>query len=203
MEAADCNTKDLQVAEASAVNQLKSRPRPQTHPRSTPATKGKNSQPCYRCGKTNHQPHCCRFIEANCRACGKKGHIAAVCRSKKGAGSQNVQAKAHMVKLDSNNSEDDDSELYLFTLKSGGKKAAPITVEVHIEGVLVEMEVDMGAEVSVVSEKTWQKYFPEQKLRPSRVVLKTYTDGSIPVVGEVSVNIRYGNQSAELPLIVV
>ena len=191
MEAADCNTKDLQVAEASAVNQLKSRPRPQTHPRSTPATKGKNSQPCYRCGKTNHQPHRCRFIEANCRACGKKGHIAAVCRSKKGAGSQNVQAK------------DDDSELYLFTLKSGGKKAAPITVEVHIDGVLVEMEVDTGAEVSVVSEKTWQKYFPEQKLRPSRVVLKTYTDGIIPVVGEVSVNVRYGNQSAELPLIVV
>ena len=31
MEAADRNTKDFQVAEVSAVNQLKSRPRPQTH----------------------------------------------------------------------------------------------------------------------------------------------------------------------------
>ena len=51
----------------------------------------------------------------------------------------------------------------------------------------------MGAEVSVVSEKTWQKYFPEKKLRPSRVVLKTCTDSIIPVVGEVSINVRYGN----------
>jgi hypothetical protein len=205
MEAADRNTKDLQITDAvSSVHQLaKSRPRPQHQLRSTPATKGGNNQPCYRCGKMNHQPHRCRFIDAICRACGKKGHIAVVCRSKKGSKTQNVQAKAHTIRLDSNNSEDDDSELHLFTLKSGRKKAAPITVDVQIEGAWVEMEVDTGAEVSVISEKTWQKHFPEQKLKPSQVILKTYTDGIIPVVGEASVNVSYEKQSAKLPLIVV
>ena len=116
MEAVDHNAKDLEVADVSSVHQLKSRLRPQTNPQSTPITKARNSQSCYRCGKTNHQPHRCRFIEADCRACGKKGHIAVVCRSKKGSGSQNIQAHI-MVKLDNNNSEDDNSDLYLFTLK--------------------------------------------------------------------------------------
>ena len=35
---------------------------------------------CHRCG--NHQSNVCRFRFVNCRACGKKGHIAKVCRSK-------------------------------------------------------------------------------------------------------------------------
>ena len=35
---------------------------------------------CHRCGG-NHQSNVCRFRFVNCRACGKKGHIAKVCRS--------------------------------------------------------------------------------------------------------------------------
>ena len=36
---------------------------------------------CHRCGG-NNQLNVCRFRFVNCRACGKKGHIAKVCRSK-------------------------------------------------------------------------------------------------------------------------
>ena len=35
---------------------------------------------CYRCGG-NHYATKCRFMEATCRTCGKKGHLARVCRS--------------------------------------------------------------------------------------------------------------------------
>ena len=37
---------------------------------------------CYRCGAT-HNPDQCRFKSVNCHACGKLGHIAKVCRTKK------------------------------------------------------------------------------------------------------------------------
>ncbi|XP_011408064.1 PREDICTED: uncharacterized protein LOC105315208, partial [Amphimedon queenslandica] len=36
---------------------------------------------CYRCGGS-HLANKCRFIKKRCRACGKMGHIARVCRSK-------------------------------------------------------------------------------------------------------------------------
>ena len=35
---------------------------------------------CYRCGG-HHYATKCRFMEATCRTCGKKGHLAQVCRS--------------------------------------------------------------------------------------------------------------------------
>ena len=36
---------------------------------------------CYRCGG-NHLANSCSFQKAECRACGKIGHIAKVCKSK-------------------------------------------------------------------------------------------------------------------------
>ena len=37
--------------------------------------------PCYRYGKTGHSPDSCYFKLQKCRGCGKKGHIAKMCRS--------------------------------------------------------------------------------------------------------------------------
>ena len=42
------------------------------------------STPCFRCGKANHTPKDCKFRDATCHTCGKKGHIAPVCRSNPG-----------------------------------------------------------------------------------------------------------------------
>ena len=36
---------------------------------------------CSRCGLTNHKSTDCRFKEATCHSCGKKGHIKRACRS--------------------------------------------------------------------------------------------------------------------------
>ena len=37
---------------------------------------------CWRCGKHNHRPNDCRFKNAQCNFCHKKGHIAPACLSK-------------------------------------------------------------------------------------------------------------------------
>ena len=42
---------------------------------------GTERKPCYRCDKIGHFPNQCRFKGAYCHACGKKGHIAPVCKS--------------------------------------------------------------------------------------------------------------------------
>ena len=38
--------------------------------------------PCYRCGG-KHAPRDCRFKDAVCHSCKKRGHLARVCRSKR------------------------------------------------------------------------------------------------------------------------
>ena len=41
-----------------------------------------NFKPCYRCGKS-HNPRFCRFKDASCHNCGKRGHIAPMCKNEK------------------------------------------------------------------------------------------------------------------------
>ena len=41
---------------------------------------------CYRCGGNNHRAEQCKFINAVCHNCGKKGHLKAVCKGPKQKG---------------------------------------------------------------------------------------------------------------------
>ena len=66
MEAADRNAKSLKGTEPS-IHQFVSQ---------TP-----DRAPCTRCGRKNHKPQDCRFREAVCDICGKKGHISRCART--------------------------------------------------------------------------------------------------------------------------
>ena len=57
------------------------------------------------------------------------------------------------------------------------------------------MEMDNEAEVSITSEGTHKTVFPE--LQPTKfiVLLKTYSNEVITVIGELSVKVQYGEQT--------
>ena len=65
------------------------------------------------------------------------------------------------------------------------------------------MEVDIGAAVSIMGEKTVQEMFPEVQLKKSDIVLKTYTAESMEVVGEIDVEVEYQGQTEKLVLVVI
>ena len=65
MEAAEKNAKSLKGTE-NAVNRV-----------------APQRKPCYRCGRSSHDQKDCKFRDAECHNCGKRGHIAPVCRSPK------------------------------------------------------------------------------------------------------------------------
>ena len=67
MEAAAKNAKALKPAEVSVK-------------RFSPSN-SRERQPCFRCGRSNHNEMHCKFKDAECHRCGKMGHIAPVCRS--------------------------------------------------------------------------------------------------------------------------
>ena len=71
MEAADRNTQRLKGnSEPQRISDIR---RDNTH--------GSGSKQCFRCGSDSHRSHECRHLETVCKACGKKGHLARVCRS--------------------------------------------------------------------------------------------------------------------------
>ena len=65
------------------------------------------------------------------------------------------------------------------------------------------MEVDTGAAVSVVSEATNKRLWPERILRPAAVRLKTYSGSPLTVLGQMQVKVKYQDQTANLPILVV
>ena len=73
-----------------------------------------------------------------------------------------------------------------------------------INGKWLNMEVDTEAEVSIISEKTREEIFPEEKLRPSDLKLKTYTIESMKVTGTciLNVKVQYEDQFKKLVLVV-
>ena len=199
LEQADKDSKSFKTAEAVPVQKLS-----QTQRRKSGATQGprNSTKSCYRCGRTNHNPSECHFIDATCNSCGKKGHISPVCRSKT-SGRKTKSRIPNNTKYVSNVSTDADSDEEFYIGRIGTTTAQPIMVNIDIEGKTVEMEVDTGAAFSLISERTRKTLLPDLTLHNSRILLKTYTDERIKVLGQLHVHVSYGEQKAPLVLLVV
>ena len=65
------------------------------------------------------------------------------------------------------------------------------------------MEVDTGADVPIISDRTRRVVFPSLQLHPSQLHLKTHTRKSVRIVGHLYVKVQYGSQVAKLVLVVV
>ena len=62
----------------------------------------------------------------------------------------------------------------------------PMVLDVSINGIHVDMELDTGAPLSILSEKTYQDIAQQTDISPleeSQVTLKTYTGEVIKVLG--------------------
>ena len=165
MEAAERNDKSLKGTPA-AVQKLNVR-------RNTPAL------PCYRCGQSNHAPKDCRFRDAECHQCKKKGLIAAACRThplpnRWPAGKQqkttdgshcrrNPQRTRWVAAEDHESGASDTEELQLFAI--GERSSRPLQADVLIEGKALRMEIDTGAAVSIISDKQMKTLLPDAILQ--------------------------------------
>jgi hypothetical protein len=66
------------------------------------------------------------------------------------------------------------------------------------------LEVDTGAAVSILSEASFRKRFPKARLKPSSMILQTYSGEPLKVVGTFPVKVRYRNQDYHnLELVIV
>ena len=102
-----------------------------------------SKEACYRCGLTNHKPNDCRFKEAMCHSCGKKGHIKRACKSSRqpqrrgrNAPTPRGRERTKWVNKDQSDEDSDGSvEVHMV-----GKSTKPIRVEVRINSKPLSVE---------------------------------------------------------------
>ena len=181
MEAAATNWKNLQQSEwdqPASVKKFSSVPQHSLSPKS-----------CYRCGQSDHYHSKCPHKELTCHYCHKKGHLSRVCLSRakqKSSQSYSVKPKTYrsqthaIVAGEKEPDVEDDLHVSCWTTTHGIQ--APHTCSLQVEQETLEMEIDTGADVSIISETTYQQQFTHI---------------------ELPVNVRYGERSFDLTLIVV
>ena len=136
---------------------------------------------CYRCnGDHPHQE--CRFKEATCHICHKKGHYH---------GSMQKNSETQLV-----NCTHDNAEYCLYNVKNKHTSHQPIKVGVHMDGKSVDMLVDTETGVPIINEATYRELrSPLPKLQASDINLTSCTGQSIKVLVQIVVT-EYKQQSA-------
>ena len=142
IERAEQNLKDLHTEGVSDVNIVSQSSSTRRQPR------------CYRCGKANHHPNNCRFKNADCFTCSKKGRKLQMFGN-------NVTNKSDTPNIVQNDAVDlkddadtDDGLVYaIYTISH--KRVQPLQVILKLNGVSIKMEIDTGASLSIINSSTF------------------------------------------------
>ena len=177
-----------------SVDFVKGKPPRRTSFKPTHKFQSADSSKCFRCGKAPHPRHLCPAKEAVCHKCKKKGHYSLQCRSKAITEVKQVQQipEADSVPYDTS---------YLTTVGAGQPQTSWNTV-VAINGHLVPVKLDTGAEVTVISENAF-KSLKGQELQSSTKRLCGPDNRPLEVTGELSATLVYKERSCILPVFVV
>ena len=152
---------------------------------------------CYRCGRNGHSSATCRFREAKCHNC-ETGHLKNVCWKK--IQKQSTEPQENLsVKCIVEESEENIKEYSLYNT-STSQKPKPM---MKTEDITLSMELDTGASVSIISEKTYKTLLSSKALEKSTVSLCTYTGEPLDVMGSMEVEVKYKSQEARMPLLLV
>ena len=154
------------------------------------------SKQCQCCGKRGHATSVCRLWQSLCYKCGKRGHLQVVCKSTKLTAASDKAVKQvipsadsspldHLVKCEDNSSMDD---LKLWTITGGVTQGYYVHLKINCNPV--QLELDTGAAVSVMSEQQWKIMTKSEPVKPYQGrPLRGYSGHEVKVVGQVDVDI--------------
>ena len=164
---------------------------------------------CWRCGG-HHAPWSCRFKEEKCFKCSKIGHTKSQCENVRKYNYKQAKAAHHMNNGDDSSDSQDEPEqsemshIQDATVNKIGYRD-PYQAKVKLNGYQTEMEVDTGSPWTMISNEEYRKVGSPGELTHSKLSLKSYTGSSVPIVGEVKVDVEFDNShpAKKLSLLVV
>lgn len=167
---------------------------------------------CYS-GKTSHDTNYCWFKDKNYRRCNRPGHTERVCRQK--SNSKHTQReKSHWDKKSKHQAK----HVHNVTECESGSETESDTsglacLEVHsiteqdrkiiwiipdLSGVKLNMELDTGSALSIISVADYKQLFSKLLLLKTSVILKNYTGKKVSPKGKLKVKVREKTQQLKL-----
>jgi len=164
---------------------------------------------CYRCDKPGHSPEHCWFKKRPCRKCGRTGHMAKVCRggAKQSKSSEAPKwrgnSKIHEIREDASTSEDEpkptlttsNPKVTLNSMKlnelNSQMDRETIWVKLDVENKLLNMELDTGSALTIVTESDYKRLWPHIPLTRADLTLRTYTGQKVYPKGRIKVTVKY------------
>ena len=140
---------------------------------------------CYQYGQHGHALTRYQFRSFKCHQCGR---IKAFCQSSsqgEKVASQN-RARREVKKLEEASEE---NEYTLFNLYGHIGSQSPYLVTLHVDGVPLQMEIDMGSSLSLISESTFWRLWPNRTWEDSLTNLMMYSSAELQVLGKVNVQV--------------
>ena len=109
---------------------------------------------------------------------------------------------SHLDQLLKCEDANDTDDLKLWTITGGVTQGYHVHLKVNRKPV--QMELDTGAAVSVMSEQQWETLTNGKPVEPYQgKLLRGYSGHEVKVVGQADVNVDYEGQQVQLPLLIV
>lgn len=166
-------------------------------------TKKKHHTNCHSCGG-DHDRTSCKFRDAVCHNCSRKGHIAKACLSKthKSVSNTNAVSTSTTKPCDFDNGN---SSYDLFVVNETLARD-PVCVDMNIQGMNMTFQVDTGAALTIVPLQLFEKIYvskPLPHLRDTDITFQTFTGHKFKPLGQCNVKIIYNSIHYFLPVTVV
>ena len=160
--------------------------RPLAEKKQKESTKYNKAEKCDKCGKTPaHNRDWCLAREAICHKCKKRGYFQTVCRSAKVSGVS---------------TESEEPSAFLGSL--GKASENPWTVTLQLDNSPVIFCIDTGAEVTVISDKTWRNLGKPTLTSPERE-LRGPNNHRLVVLGQWKGTLQYSSTQTKETIYVV
>ncbi|KAK3920686.1 hypothetical protein KUF71_009944 [Frankliniella fusca] len=162
--------------------------------------------PCYRCGR-RHNCKTCPAVNWECNFCKKMGHTSVVCRKKK-------KPEVKQVSVSNPPPEADFSLCGVRPGEAAGPVSSfnvnlvqsptsePLIKKLLVNNIPLEMEIDTGSAVSLISLQDFQSKFPECSFSSSSTVLSVANKKPLKVLGELLVTVKCCGVEYKLPLLI-
>lgn len=167
---------------------------------------------CLRCGKSNHMAkHCRSSSNLKCNLCAKHGHVAKVCIASLLANGPNAGHKDKIsTRSSSTNQVDSDDSDYgvlkivdVYRNDYSNVNSDRYYAKISIEGKIIKFEVDSGSGYSFLPRSQFNQLKLHNKLVPTNIVFRSYTQDKFVPEGKVRVNIKFENTSINDELYIV
>ncbi|KAK7102680.1 hypothetical protein V1264_020867 [Littorina saxatilis] len=142
-----------------------------------------DGQECGKCGRDHPKDGQCPARGQQCRRCKRKGHFARMCRS--------------VREVETEHEED---EFFVDSVIADNSK--PWTTVLKIKDIEVQFKIDTGADLTIINEKTFDRFKNKPKLSATRVQLSS-PEGRLSTKGEFFAKTNLKGQTFNFRVIVV